>query len=131
MIFAFEFILRLKTFYDGGPRTLSFIFLRLQQQQGHGGFYPSNPYNNHVHQHQHQQQQIQQQQQQHQQQLAELSQISIPNSSVGAIIGAGGSNIKQIIRDSNAYVTVSSAIWRHCTVSCGCLIVRQWFCFVK
>ena len=32
-------------------------------------------------------------------------QICVPNSSVGAIIGAGGSNIKQIIRDSNAFVT--------------------------
>ena len=30
----------------------------------------------------------------------------MPNSSVGAIIGAGGSNIKQIIRDSNAFVTI-------------------------
>jgi len=33
-------------------------------------------------------------------------QISVPNSAVGAIIGAGGSNIKQIIRDSNAFVTI-------------------------
>ena len=33
-------------------------------------------------------------------------QICVPNSSVGAIIGAGGSNIKQIIRDSNAFVTI-------------------------
>ena len=38
----------------------------------------------------------------------EMSQISVPNSAVGAIIGAGGSNIKQIIRDSSAFVTVSS-----------------------
>ena len=37
----------------------------------------------------------------------EMCQISVPNSAVGAIIGAGGSNIKQIIRDSNAFVTVS------------------------
>ena len=32
--------------------------------------------------------------------------IMVPNSAVGALIGAGGSHIKQIIRDSNAYVTV-------------------------
>ncbi|KAK2158971.1 hypothetical protein LSH36_161g14031 [Paralvinella palmiformis] len=36
----------------------------------------------------------------------ETCQISVPNSAVGAIIGAGGSNIKQIIRDSNAFVTI-------------------------
>ena len=33
-------------------------------------------------------------------------QICVPNSAVGALIGAGGSNIKQIIRDSNAFVTI-------------------------
>lgn len=33
--------------------------------------------------------------------------IMVPNSAVGALIGAAGSHIKQIIRDSNAYVTVS------------------------
>jgi hypothetical protein len=33
--------------------------------------------------------------------------IMVPNSAVGALIGAGGSHIKQIIRDSSAYVTVS------------------------
>jgi len=38
--------------------------------------------------------------------LTETCQVSVPNSSVGAIIGAGGSNIKQIIRDSNAFVTI-------------------------
>ena len=32
--------------------------------------------------------------------------ISVPNTAVGAIIGSGGSNIKQIIRDSSAYVTI-------------------------
>ena len=32
--------------------------------------------------------------------------IMVPNSAVGALIGAGGSHIKQVIRDSNAYVTV-------------------------
>lgn len=75
----------------------------MMQQQGGPGFYPGPPgppgppnmYNH-----------IQQQQQQKEQQLAEICQISIPNSAVGAIIGAGGSNIKQIIRDSNAYVTI-------------------------
>jgi len=36
----------------------------------------------------------------------EMCQICVPNSAVGAIIGAGGSNIKQIIRDSSAYVTI-------------------------
>ena len=36
----------------------------------------------------------------------EMYQISVPNAAVGAIIGAGGANIKQIIRDSSAYVTV-------------------------
>ena len=33
--------------------------------------------------------------------------IMVPNSSVGAIIGSGGVNIKKIIRESNAFVTVS------------------------
>ena len=37
----------------------------------------------------------------------DICQISIPNAAVGAIIGSGGSNIKQIIRESNAFVTVS------------------------
>jgi len=36
----------------------------------------------------------------------EMCQVAVPNSAVGAIIGAGGSNIKQIIRDSNAFVTI-------------------------
>jgi len=37
----------------------------------------------------------------------EMCQISVPNAVVGAIIGAGGSIIKQIMQDSNAHVTVS------------------------
>lgn len=41
-----------------------------------------------------------------QQPQTDVCQISVPNSAVGAIIGAGGSNIKQIIRDSNAFVTI-------------------------
>lgn len=43
-----------------------------------------------------------------QQQLpaVETCHIGIPNFAVGAIIGAGGANIKRIIRDSNAFVTV-------------------------
>lgn len=49
-----------------------------------------------------------QQQQPQQPPTTEVCQISVPNSAVGAIIGAGGSNIKQIIRDSNAFVTVST-----------------------
>ena len=32
--------------------------------------------------------------------------IMVPNSSVGALIGTGGSHIKLIIRDTNAFVTV-------------------------
>jgi polyribonucleotide nucleotidyltransferase len=36
-----------------------------------------------------------------------MCQIIVPDKSVGAIIGAGGSMIKQIMEDSNAYVTVS------------------------
>jgi len=38
--------------------------------------------------------------------ISDTCQISVPNSSVGAIIGAGGANIKQIIRESNAFVTI-------------------------
>lgn len=38
----------------------------------------------------------------------EMCQISVPNSVVGAIIGAGGSIIKQIMQDSNAHVMVST-----------------------
>jgi len=38
----------------------------------------------------------------------ESLQISVPNSAVGAIIGAGGANIKQIMRDSGAFVNVSN-----------------------
>ncbi|ESO05334.1 hypothetical protein HELRODRAFT_191446 [Helobdella robusta] len=34
--------------------------------------------------------------------------ITVPNTVVGAIIGTGGSNIKQIIRDSNAFVTIET-----------------------
>jgi len=40
----------------------------------------------------------------------ESLQISVPNSAVGAIIGAGGANIKQIMRESGAFVNVSSLI---------------------
>ena len=39
--------------------------------------------------------------------LSEVCQISVPSAAVGAIIGSGGTNIKQIIRDSGAFVTVS------------------------
>lgn len=39
--------------------------------------------------------------------MAEVCQISVPSAAVGAIIGSGGANIKQIIRDSGAFVTVS------------------------
>jgi len=39
--------------------------------------------------------------------MRETCHIAIPNYAVGAIIGAGGANIKRIIRDSNAFVTVS------------------------
>ena len=42
---------------------------------------------------------------QHPQPLEQV-QISVPDSSVGAIIGSGGSNIKTIIQDSHAYVTI-------------------------
>jgi len=38
--------------------------------------------------------------------LRETCHIAIPNYAVGAIIGAAGANIKRIIRDSNAFVTV-------------------------
>lgn len=37
----------------------------------------------------------------------ESLQISVPNAAVGAIIGAAGANIKQIMRDSGAFVNVS------------------------
>lgn len=56
-------------------------------------------------------------------QPTETCQICVPNSAVGALIGAGGSNIKQIIRDSNAFVTVSPpacSLWFH-FCSFGCL----------
>jgi len=42
-----------------------------------------------------------------QQPITESLQISVPNSAVGAIIGAGGTNIKQIMRESGAFVNVS------------------------
>jgi len=42
-----------------------------------------------------------------QQPVNESLQISVPNSAVGAIIGAGGANIKQIMRESGAFVNVS------------------------
>ena len=38
--------------------------------------------------------------------MRETCRIAIPNYAVGAIIGAAGANIKRIIRDSNAFVTV-------------------------
>jgi len=38
--------------------------------------------------------------------VRETCHIAIPNYAVGAIIGAAGANIKRIIRDSNAFVTV-------------------------
>ena len=38
--------------------------------------------------------------------IRETCHIAIPNYAVGAIIGAAGANIKRIIRDSNAFVTV-------------------------
>jgi len=38
--------------------------------------------------------------------LIDMCQIKVPNSAVGAIIGAGGANVKQIIRDSSAFVTI-------------------------
>jgi len=38
----------------------------------------------------------------------ESLQIFVPNSAVGAIIGAGGANIKQIMRESGAFVNVSN-----------------------
>ena len=52
-------------------------------------------------------------------QPTETCQICVPNSAVGALIGAGGSNIKQIIRDSNAFVTVSSS-------AAALLACRHW-----
>jgi insulin-like growth factor 2 mRNA-binding protein 1 len=36
----------------------------------------------------------------------EVYQISVPSAAIGAIIGSGGANIKQIIRDSGAFVTI-------------------------
>lgn len=38
---------------------------------------------------------------------SESLQICVPNAAVGAIIGAAGANIKQIMRDSGAFVNVS------------------------
>lgn len=38
----------------------------------------------------------------------ESLQISVPNSAVGAIIGAGGANIKQIMRESGAFVNIET-----------------------
>jgi len=42
-------------------------------------------------------------------QLAEVCQITVPSAAVGALIGSGGANIKQVIRDSGAFVTVSQS----------------------
>jgi len=39
-------------------------------------------------------------------QVPSVCQIKVPNSAVGAIIGAGGSNIKQIIQDSSAFIKI-------------------------
>lgn len=36
--------------------------------------------------------------------------ITVPNAVVGALIGTAGSNIKQIIRDSNSLVTVRDSV---------------------
>ncbi|ESN92488.1 hypothetical protein HELRODRAFT_181360 [Helobdella robusta] len=49
-----------------------------------------------------------QQRQPTQQQPHSICHIGIPNFAVGAIIGAAGANIKRIIRDSNALVTVEA-----------------------
>ena len=38
----------------------------------------------------------------------ESFQISVPNTAVGAIIGTGGANIKQMMRESGAFVNVST-----------------------
>jgi insulin-like growth factor 2 mRNA-binding protein 1 len=38
--------------------------------------------------------------------LEHICQIQVPNSAVGAIIGVGGVNIKQMMRDSGAHITV-------------------------
>lgn len=38
----------------------------------------------------------------------ESLQISVPNAAVGAIIGAAGANIKQIMRDSGAFVNIET-----------------------
>lgn len=40
--------------------------------------------------------------------LTESLQISVPNAAVGAIIGAAGANIKQIMRDSGAFVNIET-----------------------
>lgn len=39
----------------------------------------------------------------------EVCQIVVPDKAVGAIIGAGGSMIKQIMEDSSAHVTVNKS----------------------
>lgn len=49
----------------------------------------------------------QQQQQQRMPHEIEESQIQVPNAAVGAIIGAAGANIKQMMRSSGAFITVS------------------------
>ena len=38
------------------------------------------------------------------------STLYVPNSFVGAIIGTGGSNIKKIMRESGAFVSVSKSV---------------------
>ena len=54
----------------------------------------------------------------------DVSQIVVPDKAVGAIIGAGGSMIKQIMEDSNAYVTVSMNC--HC-----CFLIFQRLRYYK
>ena len=39
--------------------------------------------------------------------VSETCQIAVPNAAVGAIIGTAGVNIKQMMRDSGATITVS------------------------
>jgi polyribonucleotide nucleotidyltransferase len=44
---------------------------------------------------------------------SELHIICVPSTAIGSIIGSGGANIKQIIRDSGAFCTVSSSrLWK-------------------
>lgn len=56
-------------------------------------------------------------------QSGEVCQINVPSAAVGAIIGSGGTNIKQIIRDSGAFVIVSCCLAGRFTLYC-CLHER-------